>query len=449
MSDLTKVQENFLERHQISSSSIFDATGQRPKNYKAAMRKLGKVVAFGVTPCKKYGHRLRNRSVHCIQCNPASIAFQARHTKTGFVYVAGSKNLRLIKIGFSSNVDNRMDSLNFLNYASTSDWICLYWTSSEAAGKLEYESQNSLKQYMKPTSYLRDGYSVRCLETFACSVKHAIKAIESLALVDESEFWKNASQLPEYEFQSEKNCTELKDDKPKVPKQKKPRRKVEKQAGESIEVAIPNLKKPQKSKIPVVKIDEINTHPVMPLSDANQVVSDAGNVNKKSRLSPVKKIIFYCLIVLLFSVASSFPHISRMVRHNADVIEANAPKDSQLRQERTEEIQVKTVSIPSEKHSRSPKGSYEANRGLSESLTQSISPYPIKEDYPSAIPAVKDLGEYIGKNRLNIRIEQGAPIHVTEADDFILWHYQDFKAYIKKSDNIVARISEEPSIWSR
>ena len=75
--------------------------------------------------------------------------------------------------------------------------------------------------------------------------------------------------------------------------------------------------------------------------------------------------------------------------------------------------------------------------------------YPIGKPSLGAAPTVQGLRKYIGNNRLALRIEKGPPIKVTEADDYIFWHYQDFMVYINKSDNSVARINEKPIIWTR
>lgn len=188
MTKLTKNQISFLERHKISLGSVFDATGLSRNDYRKEMKELEKVVAIGVTKCKKKGHQIRTRSGHCAQCNPASLAFQARNTALAYVYIGGSLNLKLIKVGMSKDVQSRFTSLNDLGYGGVSDWTCLYWKNTINAGEIEFHTHASLNKYAAPTTYKRFGKIVNCLETFSCDAKFAIKEIENLTDED-SDSW--------------------------------------------------------------------------------------------------------------------------------------------------------------------------------------------------------------------------------------------------------------------
>ena len=126
MSKLTKEQSAFLAKHNTPISSVFDASGMGKSDYRAAMKELGKTVAIGVTPCKKGNHTMRTRSGHCIQCNPASIAFQKRHLMDGFVYVAGA-----------------------------SDWECLFWVKTKNAGKVEFDAHERVDRRRQGPSFER------------------------------------------------------------------------------------------------------------------------------------------------------------------------------------------------------------------------------------------------------------------------------------------------------
>lgn len=67
---MDKALLNFLNRHRISFSAVFDATDMRPKDFKPLMKALGKTIAIGVRPCKAAGHRIRDRHNHCLPCQP-------------------------------------------------------------------------------------------------------------------------------------------------------------------------------------------------------------------------------------------------------------------------------------------------------------------------------------------------------------------------------------------
>jgi hypothetical protein len=201
MTTLDNSQIDFLTRHQISLGSVFDATGLGKKEYRPIMKSLGAAVATGVTPCAAKKHTLRTRSGHCIQCNPASIKFQERQAKRAYVYVSGSKNLRLLKVGYSADVPSRIDTLNQLGYAGTNDWEALYWVNLDEAGRIELEAHSGLAKYASPTQYKRDGNTVDCLETFSCGASEAINIVKGLSS-GTVEDWTNASVLSQYEFES-------------------------------------------------------------------------------------------------------------------------------------------------------------------------------------------------------------------------------------------------------
>lgn len=206
MSKLTKEQSAFLAKHNTPISSVFDASGMGKSDYRAAMKELGKTVAIGVTPCKKGNHTMRTRSGHCIQCNPASIAFQKRHSTDGFVYVAGSLSLSVIKIGLANDVKQRMKSLNKLNYAGASDWECVYWAKTINAGKVEFDAHGSLVNYAAPKVYQRDGRGVHCLETFSCAASLGIQAIRE-HLHDAFDEWEDKRLVDSYDFVSKTGDT--------------------------------------------------------------------------------------------------------------------------------------------------------------------------------------------------------------------------------------------------
>lgn len=188
MARLSKNQKFFLERQHVSLSSVFDATGLERSEYYKSMKLLDKELAMGVTACAKGGHRLRTRSGHCVQCNTASLAFQSRHSAVGFVYIAGSIALNVIKAGFSKSVEDRIINLNTLGYGGADDWVCLYWVKTKNAGEIEFQTHSALEQYAAPKTYERYGCEVNCLETFSCDAALAISEIINL-VEPNSESW--------------------------------------------------------------------------------------------------------------------------------------------------------------------------------------------------------------------------------------------------------------------
>lgn len=200
MAKLTQEESDFLSQHDIHISRVFDATGLRTKDWKQRMKDLGKMIAVGTSPCDGGGHTMRTKYGHCAICNPAALAFLRRYSETAYVYVAGSKSLRRVKVGFASDIERRMMTLNQLGYGDSSDWECIYWTHTEGAGRKEHEAQLALSVYASPTSYLRDGTWVDCLEVFACDGATAVAALQN-AVSKPLKTWTN-HKIASFDFEN-------------------------------------------------------------------------------------------------------------------------------------------------------------------------------------------------------------------------------------------------------
>lgn len=110
------------------------------------------------------------------------IAAKERLTKDAFVYIAASRKLELIKIGWSkgSNKGSRIISLNKDGYGGASDWLLLYERMYNNSGWVEVDAHSYLKQLKVRENYLRlaHGYWVKCRELFCCNYADAFEAIE-------------------------------------------------------------------------------------------------------------------------------------------------------------------------------------------------------------------------------------------------------------------------------
>lgn len=177
MVKLTDDQFNFLKHHQINLSELFDASGMGPTKYKRVMMKTGQHFAFGVTPCKKGGHTIRTKYGYCVQCKPDKISYMLRHGRPGNVYVAGSQARRLIKIGSSTEMDERVYNLNLFKYGGASDWVILVTAASEEAGRIEARAQERLNEFKCSSTYFRSGMETTCYELFQCSYAKAKAAL--------------------------------------------------------------------------------------------------------------------------------------------------------------------------------------------------------------------------------------------------------------------------------
>jgi hypothetical protein len=180
MAKLTQAQRAFLISHHIPPSVVFDATGLSKSKYSPLMKELEKSFAYGVTPCRAAGHTLRSRAGHCIQCGTANIAFQMNYNKGAIIYIAGSFSSRLIKIGITNDVQQRLSLLKHYSYGRADDWEILLWARVPNAGRIEADAHGALSGFSIEGTYLREGRETECYELFRCSYKVARDALTKL-----------------------------------------------------------------------------------------------------------------------------------------------------------------------------------------------------------------------------------------------------------------------------
>ena len=68
---MTTEEITFIKQQGLHEELFFDAKGQSINRIEEEMKSLGKVFAYNSIPCDQYGHTLRTRSGHCIQCDTA------------------------------------------------------------------------------------------------------------------------------------------------------------------------------------------------------------------------------------------------------------------------------------------------------------------------------------------------------------------------------------------
>ena len=200
--NITKEQLKFLETQKISLDKIFDATGLSKTEYHKSMKEMDKIIAIGVTPCAKFSHSMRTRNGHCVQCNTATIAFLERHYEKGYIYIAGSKNEEVIKVGFASDINNREESLNDEGYGEINDWKIIFQVMCKDAGKIEFRTHKKLNKYLINRSYLKNNKKNECYEIFSCSYSLAKKTLDE-NIGDSKNIKKSFENLPiidEYNF---------------------------------------------------------------------------------------------------------------------------------------------------------------------------------------------------------------------------------------------------------
>ena len=171
-------QLRFFSSQNIPLSQVYDATGLPAKKWKQNMRELDMLVAIGVSPCEKSGHRVRTRAGHCAQCNTHALAFLKRFEEENYIYLAVSKGSGLLKIGVTGDLVDRESALNQSGYGEISDWKITDNRYCDNAGEVEHRAHCLLSEYRVSRSYEKEGYLVDCQEIFNCSQNKAIYAIK-------------------------------------------------------------------------------------------------------------------------------------------------------------------------------------------------------------------------------------------------------------------------------
>ena len=179
---LTNDEKEFIKHHGINPSDIYDARGEIVKVYHDKAKKQG----CGFVLTSPYGHRLKDRSGHCIVCRPFGIAIRKRESGTGVVYVA--VNGKYTKVGMIENnikdVDKAINKREYrLNdeggYGGRSGWTTVKtWQLDKNAGKVEREAQNLLEQYKVEKDYIHSGELHSTKELFECPIQTAINAVK-------------------------------------------------------------------------------------------------------------------------------------------------------------------------------------------------------------------------------------------------------------------------------
>jgi len=179
---LTAEEQSFLTQHKLSADDVLDGRSLSQSEKKQCAKELGKEIVIG-SPCKKYAHRLRTRSGHCVQCDTSKLAYSSRHSQSGYVYIAGSAHQKLIKIGITKSINERAESLSVpdYKYAGLDDLRVLFWVKVENYGEIESNTHAALKQYQKIISYNKGGTNQDAREIFQCSFSQA-KAVLDEAL---------------------------------------------------------------------------------------------------------------------------------------------------------------------------------------------------------------------------------------------------------------------------
>lgn len=196
---LTKDELAFLKSQGLSAADVYDGRYQTSAGWKDGVRAAGQTVVLG-TPCSSQGHRLRTRSGHCAQCDTKKLSFQKRHNTEGYIYIAGSKAAKLLKVGTCVDIEQRRRNLRNQMYGGIADWEMLFTAKVDAGGRVEGNALARLAKHKVVRIYEKDGKRQEAAEMLKTKFSVALAAVqESLKGANASEIRK-ALKTADYEF---------------------------------------------------------------------------------------------------------------------------------------------------------------------------------------------------------------------------------------------------------
>mgnify|MGYP000430156728 CR=1 FL=1 len=176
--DLSSDEIRFLRHHGFTTSDVCDCRGFDVAKRRHALKETGKTLALG-SPCRRGGHRLRTRSGHCVQCDPAKISYQSRKAIRATLYAARSTGSGAFKIGISEEPIRRIGDLNRETYGGHSDWMMYMAREINDAGKAETEVHRQLSDYSVRSEYRKSDHIQVAREIFFCPASRVIDAFKS------------------------------------------------------------------------------------------------------------------------------------------------------------------------------------------------------------------------------------------------------------------------------
>jgi hypothetical protein len=191
----------FLKRHRIAADELFDARNLTRAEYQVAMQRAGKLFALNADRCER-GHRLRTRPGHCIMCDTSDLHHYRLWYRTAYVYIAGSRSSKALKIGTSNDPPDRIRRLNSENYGGISDWTLVMYVLTAESGRKEKEVHQALRGYFFEGKYFKNNKTTKTYELVKCSIALAQRALEAVITPEELGTLKVAQKvyLKDFEF---------------------------------------------------------------------------------------------------------------------------------------------------------------------------------------------------------------------------------------------------------
>lgn len=201
---MNKIEEEFFIRHKIDFEICIDLQGNKMTKYaKLWMEVNNKKFAYNTFPCNKnLNHTIKNNKGQCIMCDSAKIGFQMREHKTGYIYIAGTKWGKKIKIGSTSNYEKREKYLNENKGCGFhADWKILAIAKVDEMGFRERQVQDDLEKYREyGLQYYRGKELKKSNESFRCNYKTALEILRKLCEINRFHLKVFETDYDKYDF---------------------------------------------------------------------------------------------------------------------------------------------------------------------------------------------------------------------------------------------------------
>lgn len=200
MEDILKPSElAFLHSQNLTADDVYDARFMYQLQWFKEIKEAGKTIALG-SPCRKAGHRLRSRKGHCVQCDTKILAFAGRYDLKQYLYVAGSLQARLIKIGVCKDLRQRINQICSERHGDARDWAVIYAVEIERAGEIEERVLSRLGKFAIDSSYWKNGFQQQSIELRRCSISQALEAMNAETAEKDFYLANNWRDKSAYEF---------------------------------------------------------------------------------------------------------------------------------------------------------------------------------------------------------------------------------------------------------
>ncbi|MGY3449179.1 hypothetical protein ACVILH_001521 [Bradyrhizobium sp. USDA 4353] len=129
-----------------------------------------------------------------------SDTFRNRHYAPGYVYIAGSLEHRVLKIGTTVNIGAQEKRLRRTKYGSIGDWRLLYFVKVSEGGRIEHDARRILRRHQVLRMYDKEGHRQKAREMVGCRFGLALEAVESLLAESERDLAIRYPRSSAYEF---------------------------------------------------------------------------------------------------------------------------------------------------------------------------------------------------------------------------------------------------------